>query len=819
MFSGKIINAVGLISANSIDYIEKLFNLYESKQTAVLLKSKAQVKSKAQAKQINGINLNSILEPAAKTGWFSPSNPTISSEEIAQVSFTSGTEGEPKAIAISHLALDNTAFRLVEAMGIDQSIKEYIGAPVNFSFGLGRCRAIARVGGKGYLPPNGFDPLEISKMLADNEINAISAVPTLWRVLLDNQKYFEETGTRLKWIEIGSQYMSRDEKLSLKKLFPSAKIIQHYGLTEASRTTFLDISEENNALESVGKPTSNIEVKLNAENKICIKGSHLCSGVVINGVVKSLNNKDGWFETSDFGEIKEGFLYYKGRADDIINCGGIKISPDALEREIRQSLGESSIGFCISKIPDDERGEMPLLAILKVASDKQDVVERFALQELNILGLRLAALPKIVMDEFPATATGKIQRKQITSQFKPPNPTKDNKKRKKASSVSEIFEGMFGTKNMSKDSSFDSLGGDSLNYVKASIQLEEYFGYLPKDWNHLSISTLDTLTITILKTKMSNVETNILLRSMAILAVVMGHSGFTFIGGGTQLLIVLVGYSLARFQSNKFISGEVWSSIYKFSIKIIIPYTLLVISYFFWKSSFSWDQIFMYTNYLPMEGRTPVIFPSWFIQVLLQSLVILGVMFSFKRVRENFRENIWLTSYLILIFFVALRILFPHIYDTNYLNQRVPPIYLASLWLGWVILFSESKNQKLITFVTAVILSFVHLGINALSLWISAGSYLLLFKDNFKLPRVLKVLITRVASATFYIYLFHMIFIHIPSNVFNFNSPLINSFFGVLGSMSIWYIFERPEAQRLLSRISTYICNKKYVTFARFKPK
>lgn len=811
MISGRIINAIGLISVNSIDYIEKLFNLYESKRTAVLLKQKTQ------DKQINGINLNHILESTIKTGWFSPSNPTSSSEEIAQVSFTSGTEGEPKAIAISHLALDNTASRLVEAMCMDQSIKEYIGAPVNFSFGLGRCRAIARVGGKGYLPPNGFDPLEISKMLADNEINAISAVPTLWRIVIDNKKYFDGIGSKLRWIEIGSQYMSRDEKISLGKLFPRAKIIQHYGLTEASRTTFLDISEENNALESVGKPVRDIEVKLNAENKICIKGPHLCSGLVINGQVNSLNDIDGWYETSDFGEIKDGFLYYKGRADDIINCGGIKISPDTLEREMRQSLRESNIGFCISKIPDDERGEIPLLAILKASSDKQDIIESAALQELGMLGLKLVSLPKIVLDEFPATETGKIQRKQITSQFKPPNPAKVNKKRNKASSVSEIFEGMFGTRNISKDSSFASLGGDSLNYVKASIQIEEYLGYLPKNWNHIPLSALDAMSFS--KAKVSNVETNILLRSMAILAVVMGHSGFTFIGGGTQLLFVLVGYSLARFQSEKFISGEVWSTIYKFSIKIIMPYLLLVIAYFYWNYSYSWDRIVMLTNYFPMEGRSPVIFPDWFVQVLLQSLVILGIMFSFKKVREKSRENTWLTSYLVLIFFVALRIFFPYIYDTNYLFQRVPPIYLASIWLGWVIYYSESKNQKFITFVTALILSFVHLGINAVSLWISAGSFLLLFKDNFKLPRVLKACITTIASATFYIYLFHMIFIHIPSNALILNSPLINSIFGVLGSISVWYLFERPETQRLFSWISIYIQHKRYIIFAKFKPK
>lgn len=474
---------------------------------------------------------------------------------------------------------------------------------------------------------------------------------------------------------------------------------------------------------------------------------------------------------------------------------------------MRHSLADLSIGFCISKIKDYERGEIPLLAILKGCSDKQDLVEKVALKQLTTFGLKLASLPILIMDEFPKTVTGKIQRKKIGSQFQSPAAVKGNKKRTKSSSVREIFEGIFGAKSLNNDPSFDSLGGDSLNYVKASIQLEDYLGYLPKNWNQLSLSTLENKTIS--KVKSSNVETNILLRSIAILAAVMGHSGFSYIGGGTHLLIVLVGYSFARFQSKKIIAGEVWSSIYKFSIKLIIPYLILVLAYFYWKSSFSWDRIFMYTNYLPMEGRSPVIFPSWFIQVLLQSLVILGVMFSFEKVRDKLRENTWLTSYTILILFVGLRILFPHIFDTSHLYERVPPIYLASIWLGWVTYYSESKNQKLVTLVAALILSIEHLGINAMSLWISAGTFLLLFTDNLKLPRMLKVLLTRIASATFYIYLFHMIFIHIPANILNLNSPLTNSIFGVIGSIAVWYIFERPETQKAFYRFSMYLQNKK----------
>ena len=804
--SGKRIkNAVGLISVNSIDYVEKLFNLYECGQPAVLLKDVTE------NKKINGISLTRIIEPKIKTGWFSLRYPAIAlKEEIAQVSFTSGTEGEPKAIAITHGALDNTATRLVDAMHMDKSIKEYIGAPVNFSFGLGRCRAIAKVQGKGYLPPNGFDPIEISRMLANNEINAISAVPTLWRILLENKKYFDKTADRIKWIEIGSQYMSRDEKAELRKLFPSAKIIQHYGLTEASRTTFLDVSLENGALESVGKPSSSIEVKLNSDSKVCIKGPHLCSGIVINGEVHSLCDKDGWFETSDFGEINNGFLYYKGRADDIINCGGIKLSPEALEREVRHEVSELQAGFCISKVEDEERGEIPLIAVLKSYSDKQSLIEKVTINELKKLGLNISSLPILTLDEFPATATGKIQRKLITAKYKPISTLKSGRKTNKATSVKEVFEHIFKKENINQDSSFNALGGDSLSYVKASIALEEYFGYLPQDWNHLSIAELDAKEIK--NTKSKSVETNVMLRCIAILAVVIGHSGVSFIGGGTQLLIVLVGFSLARFQSKNILSGDVWSSIYKYSIKILIPYMILVVSYFIWKESFSLDRILLYTNYLPFEGRSPVIFPAWFIQVLLQSLVLLGLLFSFKRVRDAFRRDLWLMSYLFLMVFILLRITFPYIYDTNYLYQRVPPIYLASLWLGWAIFFSKSSQQKAVTFITAIVLSFEHLGVSLISLWISVGSFLLLYKDSIKVPRILKVSLTIIAAATFYIYLFHMIFIHIPESLLKLNSPLINTIFGVLGSLLVWYLFDKLEIHRFLFEIPKHIKKLNYRT-------
>ena len=194
-----------------------------------------------------------------QTGWLKTKHTPIWDEDIAQVFFTSGTEGKSKAIEVSHSALADVVERLNSVMLVDCSIREYVGVPVYYAFGFGRCRAVSAVGGQCFIPQNGFDVAEISRMLRNDEINSISAVPSLIRILLKNKASIGKSGLKLKWMEIGSQYLDCYEKEELKKLFPNAKIIFNYGLTEASRTTFLDISTTSGeALESVGRVTGQV---------------------------------------------------------------------------------------------------------------------------------------------------------------------------------------------------------------------------------------------------------------------------------------------------------------------------------------------------------------------------------------------------------------------------------------------------------------------------------------------------------------------------------------------------------------------------------
>jgi acyl-CoA synthetase (AMP-forming)/AMP-acid ligase II len=342
---------VGVVARNSPDFIDTILRITEQGHVAAILRFHDDTERSSLA------SVNMIVDPERSGGWLERQFTPRRDDAIAQISFTSGTEGAPKAVLLSHRALTDVTDRLQTLMSLDNSVREYIGVPVYHSFGFGRCRSVCAAGGKAYVPASGLQVPELVTMLKAGLINAISAVPSQWRLLLSHKDLLRPYGDRIRWIEIGSQYMSGDEKEQLRLLFQNAKIIQHYGLTEASRATLLEIhKEDREQLESVGRAIGEVEVKTEADGRICVRGPLLASGMLVGGREVSITDAEGWFKTNDLGYFRDNYLHFLGRADDVINCGGIKLYPETLERRMHQMLGTDQ-GFAITKTVDQIRGD------------------------------------------------------------------------------------------------------------------------------------------------------------------------------------------------------------------------------------------------------------------------------------------------------------------------------------------------------------------------------------------------------------------------------------------------------------------------------
>ncbi|MEL6959389.1 MAG: AMP-binding protein [Pseudomonadota bacterium] len=462
-------------ASNSIEFLEAAFAAYDRGTVFSITRSDIDPTS-------FGVPVTEHRHATQTRGWVTLPHELRASDDPAQIVFTSGTEGAPKAIILTHRNLADVAGRLNDVMQVTSDIREYVGIPVTYSFGLGRARAVAAARGSIFLPER-FDPTEIHRMLQTNEINAISAVPSLWRLILTAPEVIGSEGAKVRWIEIGSQYMSGPEKRLLRDLFPNARIVQHYGMTEASRTTFLVISDEDDPdrLESVGAIGD--RVRLSSGGAIEVTGPHVSPARINSGgEMTNLIDGDGWLRTSDRGEIRDGYLFYLGRLDDQMNLGGIKVGAEAIEVRVAELVPEASGHFAVTSVPDPLRGEAVLLALEPPASDMPDLIEAALVQALREKTVRVGGAIRVSrLEQLPRTVTSKIKRAALreleadATNRDPDSSDRTNTLRdmtEAEAKIAAIWRRVLGDVEIGPQNSFYDSGGDSLSGMQVGLSME-----------------------------------------------------------------------------------------------------------------------------------------------------------------------------------------------------------------------------------------------------------------------------------------------------------------------------------------------------------
>lgn len=340
-------------------------------------------------------------------------------EDIADILFTTGTTGEPKGVPLTYrneMAAANNINSFVQNKKDDI---ELLALPISHSFGLGRLRCCLVKGQTINLLGSFANVKKIFRTIEEKHVTGFSMVPASWRYL---QKFtgdkLGEYAAQLHYIEMGSAYFSAAEKKALADLLPSSRICMHYGLTEASRSAFMEFHDDSHYLDSVGKASPNTCIKIydetgnelsyGQEGEICVKGAHVTKGYLNHPITESFFGN--YFRTGDWGYMNDkGYVYLKSRKKDLINVGGKKLSPIETETEMLKISGVADCA-CVG-VPDDN-------GILG------EVVKAFIVKEIgyNITeeDIKMALIGKLEgykipvkfewIEQIPRTQNGKIQR-------------------------------------------------------------------------------------------------------------------------------------------------------------------------------------------------------------------------------------------------------------------------------------------------------------------------------------------------------------------------------------------------------------------------
>jgi acyl-CoA synthetase (AMP-forming)/AMP-acid ligase II/peptidoglycan/LPS O-acetylase OafA/YrhL len=791
------LNATAVVRRNSIAFLKHVFSLYESRRPLVL------VADEAQARKLSGIEVDRCIVPAEQFGWYTARHPLIHDDLPAQVSYTSGTEGQPKGILLTYANLSYTTERIIEEMQMTAEIREYVGVPATFSFGLARYRAVSAVGGRAYMPPRGFDPLELARMLAAGEVNALSAVPTLLRVLLASPDIIGENGKQLRWMEIGSQHMTADEKRRIRALFPNALIVQHYGLTEASRSTFLQVSGASDAvLDSVGRPAGQNEVQLGADGRIRIRGPHVARSRIDAQGMHDLLDADGWLQTNDLGHTRDGYLYFDGRADDLINCGGQKIVPDQLEERIRARLDPGAL-IAVAKVPDAQRGDGVLVAVQGTSAGLGRVKDVAAAELLDMGIAPGSALHVMAVNALPVTATGKVQRRLLAEQFSAQRPVSATitSPNTDIDDVRSLFQYEFpGQQVLAKDT-FESLGGDSLHYIQFSLSFEQRFGQLPVDWERLSVAKLQDHVDAHDKSIWRRLESVTVARAFFMICIVALHTeAFVYSSnwGAAYFLIMLAGYSVARFQLPEIIrSGSVktlWGTIRYVAIPTILMVALIDIA----TRNFELPSLLLVSNYVDPHAIKGYTF--YFVEFYIQILVLAALVFSFSSVRESFRLHPMASALALLVAVALLDWAVESVWTGDYNYDRTPWHYSWAFALGMVLAAANDLRTKFLALAVSIVAVLIVWQLTSAAFYVGGGCAIVLFVRAFVVPAPAKVLVAEVAGASMFIYLSHYQMISLVDKIFGKHMPWLALISSIVVGIVVAHAYAWCERKFLQSR-------------------
>ena len=342
-------------------------------------------------------------------------------DDNADILFTTGTTGEPKGVILSHRNITQSANNINIFIGNNHKDTELLAMPISHSFGLARLRCVLSVGGTLVLLGSIVNMKRMFRMFDEYKVTGLGLVPASWSYIkkMSGNK-LAEYSNQLNYIEFGSAYMSAEDKVALTKLFSNTRLCMHYGLTEASRSTFMEFNASVDYLNTVGKPSPNVIINIFDENgnklykeeegEICIKGDHV-SREYLN-VEKNNLFYGEYFRTGDIGLINnKNYIVLKGRSKELINVGGKKVSPIEIEYKIKE-LDSELESVCIGiNDPQGVLGEVVKAFVVKGSS----ICDFEQIDDFLKKNLEKHKVPVKYewINEVPKTSSGKIQRQKL----------------------------------------------------------------------------------------------------------------------------------------------------------------------------------------------------------------------------------------------------------------------------------------------------------------------------------------------------------------------------------------------------------------------
>ena len=315
-----------------------------------------------------------------------------------------------------------------------------------------------------------------------------------------------------------------------------------------------------------------------------------------------------------------------------------------------------------------------------------------------------------------------------------------------------LYAEILATDAVTDDSTFVDLGGDSLTYVRMSVRLEKLLGNLPADWHTTPLRELATETRTP-RRGLRTVETNVLIRALAIVFIVGSHLHLFALVGGAHVLLAAAGYNFARFNLAGSRGGRFRHTLASVA-RIALPSMVWIGGVVAVTGAHPLSSVFLLNGVFGPDAWTPE-WRYWFVESLVYIVLAVAVLLAIPWVDE--RERRFPFAFPLVLVAVGLLTRYQVIGPDTPTSQILASYVVFWLFpLGWAVARAVAVWQRVV--VTAVALAtvpgFFHDEPERTAL-VVAGLLLLVWVPRMWWPALLVRPAEVLASASLFIYLTH----------------------------------------------------------------
>lgn len=570
--------------------------------------------------------------------------------DLALLLSTSGSTGSPKLVRLSHQNLQSNAEAIAQYLDIRDTDRAATTLPLHYCYGLSVVHSHLLRGAGLILTGLSVADSCFWELFEAARGTALAGVPYTFD-LLDRVGFAAMDLPHLRYVTQAGGRLAPDRVRRYAALGRAAgwKLFVMYGQTEATaRMAYLPPHLAESRPEAAGIPIPGGSFRLRPlpdgadsdgtdshgtdgpgspgtpgspdENtgELVYSGPNVMLGYARSPGDLALGRTVHELPTGDIARRSPDGLYeIIGRSSRFVKILGLRIDPGQVEAMLaRHGISALCTG-------DDEA-----LRIAAVGGHGRDA-RRIARRVAHDCGLPARAVHVRVLTALPRLPSGKPDYRAVRELTRraPDSRTGTADSATGPAAAPDgapeplhlLYARVLDRSDVTDDSSFVSLGGDSLSYVEMSIQLEERLGHLPAGWHTTPIRDLrppehaDT-------SRRRTLETSVALRALAIFCIVGSHIQVFGIKGGAHILLAVAGYNFARFHltsaERRVRVRRGWTSL----ARIALPSAAWIGLILLLNDDYTLANLFLLDSVMGPDGlKTAMHF--WFIEALVYILV------------------------------------------------------------------------------------------------------------------------------------------------------------------------------------------------------